>query len=40
MKRHTHHLLTITITGKSYRMREAAGVSKPAKAPIGSAAEN
>jgi DNA replication protein DnaC len=36
LDRFLHHSDIITITGKSYRMREAAGGSKPAKAPTGS----
>jgi len=36
LDRFLHHSDIITITGKSYRMREAANSSKPAKAPTGS----
>lgn len=36
LDRFLHHSDIITITGKSYRMRDAGGSSKPAKAPTGS----
>jgi len=39
LDRFLHHAEIITITGKSYRLRNRDGDSKPAKAPTGSPAE-
>lgn len=36
LDRFLHHSQIFTITGKSYRLRDRGGDSKPAKAPIGS----